>query len=324
MRAHLARTRASGGGSARPGGRGILDLMGGAAVAAVAAAGWVATLVHAWPWIAAGVAAVAAAAWLARRRRRFPVRPAHLRRATPRYPVVLAHGLLGFDEIRVGGARHDYFRGVSARLEKEGCVVHRCRVARTASIADRAAELTAFVRALPAPRVNLVAHSMGGLDARYALARLGLGRRVASLTTVGSPHRGTRLADLGHGLARRAGVGAALARVGMNIDALHDLTTDHMVAFNRAVRDVRGVMYASVVGAPRARSGVTRVLVPTWLWLGGVDLPNDGMVPAGSQRWGDVVFEIEADHFAQIGWSRAFDAAAFYAELLRELRGRGM
>ncbi len=252
------------------------------------------------------------------------MRPAHLRRATPRYPVVLAHGLLGFDEIRVGRARHDYFRGGSSRLERDGCVVHRCRVGRTASIADRAAELAAFVRELPVPRVNLVAHSMGGLDARYALAHLGLARSVASLTTIGSPHHGTPLADLGSGLARRAGVGVALARIGMNVEALHDLTTDRMVDFNCAVRDSRRVMYASVVGAPRSRRAVSPILLPTWAWLGGEAIPNDGMVPAPSQRWGDVVFEIEADHFAQIGWSRRFDAADFYADLLRELRGRGM
>ncbi len=296
----------------------------GEVLAAAAAVGAWAAVREAWPWIALGAGVVAGALWLALRRRRFPARRSHLRRAAPRYPVVLAHGLLGFDEIRLGRARHDYFRGVSVRLERDGCVVHRCRVARTASIADRAAELAAFVRALPAPRVNLVAHSMGGLDARYALARLGLARNVASLTTVGSPHRGTPLADLGSGLAVRAGAGIALARVGMKIDALHDLTTGRMTEFNRAVHDARGVMYASVVGAPRARRGVSPILVPTWLWLGGEETPNDGMVPAASQRWGDVVFEIEADHFAQIGWSRRFEAADFYAELLRELRGRGM
>jgi len=275
-------------------------------------------------WIAAGAALVlagAAALWRWRRRR-WRVRPAHLRRAAPRYPVVLAHGLLGFDEIKIGRARHDYFRGVSVRLEREGCIVHRCRVARTASIADRAAELAAFVREIPAKRVNLVAHSMGGLDARYALARLGLAGRVASLTTVGSPHRGTPLADFGSGLARR--VWAALGRLGMNLDAFHDLTTARMTDFNGAVPDARGVMYASVVGAPPRRREVSPILLPTWAWLGGEAGANDGMVPAVSQRWGDVVFEVEADHFAQIGWSRRFDAAEFYAELLRELRGRGM
>jgi hypothetical protein len=46
-------------------------------------------------------------------------------------------------------------------------------------------------------------------------------------------------------------------------------------------------------------------------------------VPVTSQHWGEVLAEIEADHWAQIGWSRHFDAAAFFEQILRELRGRG-
>jgi triacylglycerol lipase len=283
----------------------------------LATAAWEA-LLGAWPWLAAAGALGAAALALWLRRRARALRP--LRRAAPRYPVVLAHGLLGFDEIRLGAARHDYFRGVSERLEREGCIVHRCRVARTASIAERAAELAAFVRAVGARRVNLVAHSMGGLDARYALARLGLAREVASLTTVGTPHRGTPLADV----AAASVVWSALDRMGLDVQAFHDLTTARMAEFNAAVPDVRGVLYASVVGAPPARRKVTPLLVPSWLWLARAAGANDGMVPAASQRWGDVVREIEADHFAQIGWSRRFDAVELYAELLRELRARGV
>jgi len=278
-----------------------------------------------WPWIAAAVAAAAAAIllvlWLRRRRR--ARRPLHLRRKAPRHPVVLAHGLLGFDEIRIGRARTDYFRGVSARLEREGCVVHRCRVAKTASIAARAAELATFVNEIGARRVNLVAHSMGGLDARYALAKLGLRRKVASLVTIGTPHRGTPLADIGAGLAAR-GVLGALRRIGVDLDALRDLTPARMEEFNRAIGDAWGVHCASIVGAPSRRRDVSPVLVPTFLWLGEIAGGNDGMVPAASQRWGEVISEIAADHFAQIGWSHRFDAAAFYAELMRELRGRGL
>jgi hypothetical protein len=48
------------------------------------------------------------------------------------------------------------------------------------------------------------------------------------------------------------------------------------------------------------------------------------VVPANSQAWGEVLREVEADHWAQIGWwSRGFDAASLYEDLLRELRGRG-
>jgi triacylglycerol lipase len=281
---------------------------------------------RAWPWVAAAaavaVALVLLALWL-RRRARIALRRLPRRRA-PRHPVVLAHGLLGFDELRMVGARADYFRGVSERLGREGCVVHRCRVAPTASIATRAADLAAFVRALDARRVNVVAHSMGGLDARYAIARLGLRDRVASLVTIGTPHRGTPLADAGAALARRAGLFAALRRVGVAVDAFHDLTTARLAAFAAEVPDARGVHYASVIGAPEKKREVSPILVPTYAWLREAAGGNDGMVPADSQAWGDVLRVVRADHFAQIGWSRRFDALELYAELLDELRGRGL
>jgi triacylglycerol lipase len=274
-------------------------------------------------WLAAGAVALAIAAALLLaflRRRRLARRVARkLRRSAPRYPLVLAHGLLGFDEIRIGGARHDYFRGVPARLEADGAVVHRARVAKTASVAARAEELAAFIRDVPARRVNVVAHSMGGLDARYAVARLGLAGKVASLTTVGTPHLGTPIADLGAGSL----VAAALARMGVALEALADLTTSRMDGFNAAVPDVRGVAYASVVGVPERRSEVNPLLLPSFLWLADREGESDGVVPARSQRWGEVVRTIPADHWAQIGWSRSFDAAEFYAELARELRARG-
>lgn len=273
--------------------------------------------------LAAGAAAYLAWRFVARRRLPSKLSRRVRRAPAPRYPVVLAHGLFGFDEIGVGAARQDYFRGVPPRLEREGWVVHRPRVAKTASVARRGEELAAFLRALPDPRVNVVAHSMGGLDARWAIARLGVAGKVASLTTVGTPHLGTPVADLGRELADRTGVVAALRVVGLDLRALEDLTTERMAAFNAEVADVPGVAYASVVSVARRKRDVNPVLLPTYLWLTEREGESDGMVPARSQRWGEVLREIEADHWAQIGWSRKFDAAAFYAELLRELRARG-
>ena len=51
--------------------------------------------------------------------------------------------------------------------------------------------------------------------------------------------------------------------------------------------------------------------------------PNDGVVPTASQVHGEELRQIEADHWAQIGWGRGFDVLSFYEELLQELRGRG-
>jgi triacylglycerol lipase len=266
--------------------------------------------------------AVGALLWLALRRRarraRPPRRPARLR-----HPVVLAHGLFGFDEIRLGRARHAYFRGVPARLERSGVDVRLARVAKVGSIETRGEDLADQIRAAGAERVNVVAHSMGGLDARYAISRLGLAERVASLTTVGTPHHGTPIADLGAGLGKWFGLGRALEAMGVPLEALRDLSVEAMAAFNRRVPDAPGVAYGSVVGVVRKKRHTNPLLLPGYLYLADRVGENDGMVPASSQEWGEVLFRIEADHWAQIGWSRHFDALEFYAMLLRELRGRG-
>lgn len=268
------------------------------------------------------VAAALLALWTWRRRAR--TRRA-VRRGAPklRHPVVLAHGFLGFDAVVVAGVRHEYFRDLTGSLAKHAHTVHRPRVAATRSVAARAEELASRIRELPDRRVNVIAHSMGGLDARHAITRLGLGRRVASLTTIGSPHHGTPLADLGVVVGERIGLRRVLDRLGLPLEALDDLTTAAMAEFNRATPDVPGVAYLSVVGVAAARR-THPLLLPGQLYLRRAAGENDGLVPADSQRWGEVLFRIEADHWAQIGWSKRFDAAEFYDRLLRELRARGL
>src|ERR1700694_146688 len=108
--------------------------------------------------------------WWKRLRLRRPLR----RQLRLRHAIVLAHGVLGFDQIELGGRRRSYFAGVPERLREMGIEVHRPVVPAMASVASRADKLAEAIRALPAKKVNVIAHSMGGLDARYAIARLGL------------------------------------------------------------------------------------------------------------------------------------------------------
>lgn len=238
-------------------------------------------------------------------------------------PVVLVHGLFGFDRIGVPGARFDYFRGIAKHLETLGCHAHAVRLPAAASVPDRARELVAAIESLPHPRIDLIAHSLGGLDARYALSHLGLARRVRSLVTVGTPHRGTPLADL----ALRGPLVWArrIARaLGLPLEALEWLGTDALARFNAEVPDAPGVRYACVVGGMHERSSqVPLALAPAHAYLRRIAGPNDGLVPIASQYWGETLAEIEADHFAQIGWRVAvrhtFDAASLYAFVVARL-----
>src|SRR6266851_4878740 len=240
----------------------------------------------------------------ARLRDRFPAR----RAPRLRHAVILAHGMLGFDEIAVAGRRHQYFRKIADALGGLDAKLHTPRVPAAAPIAVRAEQLRTLIDELPGERVNVIAHSMGGLDARYAIARLGLQDRVASLVTIGTPHRGTPVADLGAGIVP-AGVSRALAKV-IDVRALHDLTTEALERFNREVPDAPGVAYCSVVW-------------PSHAYLSARSGANDGLVPSASQGWGKVIREVEADHWAQIGWSLSFDAVGLYEGILRELAGLG-
>jgi triacylglycerol lipase len=267
--------------------------------------------------LAALVALAAVGAWLWRRRLRLPRR---WRRApAPPRPVVLVHGLFGFDEVTIGKTSHAYFKGIGPALEQDGRRVIHARLPAMGSIEARAVALAACVRGVEGRRAVVLAHSMGGLDARFAIAHLGLARSVAALVTVGTPHRGTPVADLTSALATRLGIARALALAGVELEALRDLTSASMARFNEEAPDVRSVSYSSVVGSVVHKRHANPLLLGSHLWLSEREGPNDGVVPASSQRWGEVLAEIEADHWAQIGWSSHFDAATFYRGLIRSL-----
>ena len=240
------------------------------------------------------------------------------------HPVLLVHGLLGHGPIHLGPVSMSYFRGVTEHLESLGVRVHEPHLPPAGSIERRSQKLAAHVRRLGVAKVNILAHSLGGLDARLLVHHPEVGDRIASVVTIGTPHRGTPLADEGRRWVGELGfVRAALRRLGLDIEAFWELTTERLRRFNRMVPNRRGVFYASVV-ATASREHVHPLLRPTHRFLTERAGPNDGLVPAASQRWGGVLRRIEADHWAEIGLSRSFDAPALYEDLVRELRGRGL
>lgn len=241
----------------------------------------------------------------------------------PPLPVVLVHGLFGFDRIGVPGVRFDYFRGIAKHLETLGCHVHAVKLPPYASVPARAKQLAAAIEALPHERVDVIAHSLGGLDARYALAHLGLANKVRALVTIGTPHRGSPIADLV--LRGPIGWGHKLLRtIGMPLEAVEWLSTDALARFNREVPDAPGVRYACVVGGMhRKRPPVPLPLMAAHAYLKRTGGVNDGLVCVSSQYWGEVLAEIEADHFAQVGWKvtvrGTFDALGLYAFIVARL-----
>ncbi|KAJ2159612.1 hypothetical protein GGF46_002896 [Coemansia sp. RSA 552] len=133
----------------------------------------------------------------ARVNEQIPLKPVYI---APRNPVVLCHGLYGFD---VKGPENlpilqvHYWRGIREALEGVGAKVVVAKVPGTGGIRERAQQLDSLLESrLESSKVNILGHSMGGLDARYLITHINPKRySVASLTTVCTPHRGSPFMD---------------------------------------------------------------------------------------------------------------------------------
>ncbi|MEM9491195.1 MAG: triacylglycerol lipase [Myxococcota bacterium] len=236
-----------------------------------------------------------------------------------RYPIVLAHGASGFDELF---GVIDYFFGIANSLSSGGADVYLTEVSQFNDTELRGAQLLAQVEEIVAitgaGKVNLIGHSHGGLDSRYGAAmRPDL---VASVTSVGTPHRGAELADLlrssfsngsfGEGIlsffADSLGTILALLSGTSNpqdaVAALESLTTAGTTEFNAAYpqglptsncgsgpAQVGGIYYFSWSGARSATNLLDVSDVPLVLTSFFYSEPNDGLVGKCSSNLGDVI-----------------------------------
>ena len=256
--------------------------------------------------------------------------PASAPAVATRHPVVLVHGVLGFVRKTVSRLfSFAYFQGVEDALAEAGVEVASVALPATAGVAERARALGEAVERLGTGKVNLVAHSMGGLDARWWVGRLGGHRRVASLVTIAAPHRGTAVADWG---ARRVGSALSgwrhLRAVGIDPTAFSDLTREACEERNDALADAPEVPTLSFGGA-RPWWATAAPLQVSFRLLQREEGPNDGLVSAWSARLGEYGGTLPADHFAQTGWHwtppgvSRFDHRAFYLDVARRLAERG-
>jgi triacylglycerol lipase len=110
------------------------------------------------------------------------------------YPIVLVHGLFGFDNI----GPVEYFYGIPSALRSGGAVVYTPAVSATNSTEVRGEQLLLEVKKIVAAtgksKVNLMGHSHGGPTIRYvASVRPDL---VASATSIAGVHKGSPVADI--------------------------------------------------------------------------------------------------------------------------------
>ncbi len=210
-----------------------------------------------------------------------------------RYPIVLVHGT-GFRDWP--GLK--YWGRIPETLESHGAQVFFGNQDGWATVEQNAAALKARVEEVLAEtgseKVNLIAHSKGGLDARCMVSSLDMGRCVASLSLVATPNHGSRTMDLLYRMPkwvfRLAGffVNAWYRMIGDKhpdfCSVCSQFTTAWAQAFNEKTPDVEGVLYRSCAGV--MSSGRS----DAWMWwmnlvMGWVEKDNDGLVTLESARW---------------------------------------
>lgn len=273
--------------------------------------------------------------------------------------MVLAHGLLGFSTLELAGhllPPIEYWHGVRAALEARGVTVITPSVPPSASIAVRAAELaTQIANSVPSGTpVNIIAHSMGGLDARLLVspafadqlssvtaARL----NVASLVTISTPHRGSAYAEhvinmLGPRQVERARRVLQTAMGWKDTGAFEQLTPKYMnEVFNPSTPDHPDTRYFSYGAMSDGRPPLFSPFRSSHKIIQAAEGENDGLVSVESSKWGTYQGTIVGvSHLTLINWTNrlgwtfrkwlgqeeTFNAIAFYLDIADMLAKRGL
>lgn len=216
--------------------------------------------------------------------------------------IILHHGLMG-GGLRFGPLKWSSFTGIERKIAAGGYRVVVSDVHPTAGIDTRARQLQKWIlanrRDWDDGRVLLVAHSLGGLDARYLLSKLEMAKHFDALLTISTPHRGSPYADYWARHLGRKPAMRLLRELGLDLNAIFHSTTENCAKLNREIIDSSEVKYFSIsASAPRWR--VPPFAWHSWKVVFDAHGPNDGLVAAQSAIWGKHLETWPVNHWQQI------------------------
>lgn len=261
-----------------------------------------------------------------------------------KYPILLVHGVF-FRDFKY----FNYWGRIPKELEKNGAKVFYGNHSSAASIADSAEELKVRIYEIlnetGAKKVNIIAHSKGGLDCRYAISKLGMADSVASLTTINTPHKGCLFADylltkIPSDIRNKVAdtYNSTLKKMGESnpdfLAAVNDLTDASCQQLNAEMSTPKGV-YCQSVGSILTKA--THGKFPlnfSYHLVKHFSGDNDGLVSESSFNWGEKYILLRPtenkgiSHGDMIDLNRenivGFDVREFYVNLVNGLKINGL
>lgn len=260
-----------------------------------------------------------------------------------RYPLLLVHGIFFRDWEGL-----NYWGRIPAGLAENGATIYYGQQQSSSSVQQSAEELKnrilQIVNETGCQKVNIIAHSKGGLDSRYAISCLGMDEYVASLTTINTPHHGCRFAkkaldNIPKGVVDvvSSSYDKLFAKLGDKhpdfFSGVSDLTDETCTALNQQMPDRPGVLYQSIGSQMKTAKSAPFPLNLGHSIINPIDGDNDGLVAIGSMPWGSFTMlhptgKKGISHADMIDLTRKdidnFDVCELYVGLVQGLKEKGL
>ena len=261
-----------------------------------------------------------------------------------KYPLVLVHGVFFRDS-----KLFNYWGRIPRTLKLHGATIYYGEHQSALTVKESARELASRIKLIVdrsgCEKVNIIAHSKGGLDCRYAISEFGLAPYVASITTVNTPHRGCLFAErllnaIPESIKNKVAnvYNTTLTALGDEnpdfLAAIGDLTAEACQKRNELLTFPQGIFAQSIGSVMEHPHKGQFPLNLSYRYVKNYDGENDGLVGESSFAWGEKYTLLRSkgrrgiSHGDVIDLNREnirdFDVRAFYSELVSDLRNRGL
>jgi triacylglycerol lipase len=259
-----------------------------------------------------------------------------------KYPLLMVHGIF-FRDWKFA----NYWGRIPGELEANGATCFYGNQESSASVAECGAELAKHIQSIIAEtgceKVNIIAHSKGGLDSRYAISCMGMVKYIASLTTICTPHYGCKsIQKIVKHIPKKA-----MRYIDKNYETMFSILGDKhpdflsglegvmdTSALNESMPDDPSVYYQSVGSKMKSQKSAVFPLSLGYSIIKPADGDNDGLVAVDSMEWGNFLGVVSPSgnqgisHGDMIDLTRknieGFDVCEFYVDLVSKLKERGL